>query len=152
VPHAEPQVEFFVLEEASARSRLRAACRIVERAYLADQRVLVWCPDPQELRDFDEMLWTFSDRSFVPHELLGGGAAPEAPVLLSAGTVPGESVDLLVNLGPEVPPYDGLAARIAEVIDGDPGRRQAGRTRFRAYRERGLQPVSHNLQPEQAGR
>ena len=34
------------------------------------------------MRSFDELLWTFGDRSFVPHELLQSGAKIEAPVLL----------------------------------------------------------------------
>src|SRR5262245_31182871 len=80
VPDAEQQVEFFVLEDLSGGARLRCACRIVEKAYLASQRVLVWHTDPEELRAFDELLWTFADRSFVPHEMLGTGT-PEAPVL-----------------------------------------------------------------------
>jgi DNA polymerase-3 subunit chi len=58
-------------------------------------------------------------------------------------------VDVLVNLAADVPPCAGVAQRVAEFIDGDPARRQAGRTRFRAYKERGLQPATHNLRSDQ---
>jgi DNA polymerase-3 subunit chi len=145
VPAAEQQVDFYVLEDASGGARLRTACRIVEKAYLADSRVLVWLPDPEALRAFDDLLWTFGDRSFVPHELLQPGAQQEAPVLLSTEAVPAEPVDVIVNLAPDVPPCAPLARRIIEIIDGDAERRQAGRNRFRTYKERGLQPASHNL-------
>jgi DNA polymerase-3 subunit chi len=146
VPGADQQqVDFYVLEDASGGARLRTACRLVEKAYLADQQVLVWLPDPQALRSFDDLLWTFGDRSFVPHELLQAGAKQEAPVLLSAEAVPAAPVDVIVNLAPEVPPCAGLGRRIIEIIDGDAERRTAGRNRFRAYKERGLQPASHNI-------
>src|SRR2546421_1994089 len=143
------RVDFYVLEAASAVARLKLACRLAEKAYLASQSVLVWHTDPEELRIFDEMLWTFSDGSFVPHELLSAGASPlEAPVLLSAGTAPSRSVDILINLAAEVPPCLAQTQRVAEVIDGDEARRRAGRARFKAYRELGLQPASRNIRGE----
>src|ERR1700759_1258009 len=85
------RVVFYVLEEASSMGRLKLACRLAEKAYLAAQTALVWHTDPEELRAFDELLWTFMDGSFVPHDILGpaGGSTPEdSPILLSAGLAP----------------------------------------------------------------
>jgi len=147
---ATPRVDFYVLEEASPRARLRTACRVVEKAYLAGQTVLVWHTEVEELREFDDLLWTFSDGSFVPHEPLTAGGFDAAPVLLSAGVAPPGAIDVLVNLAPEVPACASVAQRVAEFIDGDPDRRQAGRARFRAYKERGLSPATHNLRSESA--
>jgi DNA polymerase-3 subunit chi len=141
-------VDFYVLEEASPRARLRTACRVVEKAYLAGQTVLVWHTEVEELREFDELLWTFSDGSFVPHEPLTAGGFDAAPVLLSAGTPPPGPVDVLVNLAAEVPACTSAAQRVAEFIDGDPARRQAGRARFRAYKDLGLQPATHNVKTD----
>lgn len=141
-----PRVDFYVIEDASSLARLKLACRIVEKAYCAEQSVLVWLSDREELRAFDELLWTFADRSFVPHEELAPGAlAVEAPVLLSAGTPPAGDVDVIVNLAADVPPCYARARRVAEIIDGDEARRRAGRARFKTYRDLGLQPVSHTL-------
>jgi DNA polymerase III subunit chi len=138
-------VDFYVLDEVSSRARLRTACRVVEKAYLAGHTVLVWHTELEELREFDELLWTFGDGSFVPHEPLSGGGFEAAPVLLSMGTPPSGPVDVLVNLAADVPPCADAAQRVAEFIDGDPGRRQAGRARFRAYKDRGIQPTTHTL-------
>jgi DNA polymerase III subunit chi len=143
-----PRVDFYVTEDVSPRARLRTACRVVEKAYLAGQTVLVWHTEVEELREFDELLWTFSDGSFVPHEPLTAGGFDSAPVLLSAGTPPPGSVDVLVNLAADVPACASVAQRVAEFIDGDPDRRQAGRARFRAYKDRGLQPATHTLRSE----
>src|ERR1700730_6938128 len=64
------RVDFYILEESSATARLKLACRLAEKAYLAAQTALVWHTDPEELKAFDDMLWTFMDGSFVPHEML----------------------------------------------------------------------------------
>jgi len=149
---AEPalRVDFYILDEASATARLKLACRLAEKAYLAQQSALVWHTDPHELQAFDEMLWTFMEGSFVPHDLLSPNAsANEAPVMLSAGTPPTASFDVVINLSPEIPPCLSQAQRIAEIVDGDDSRRRAGRTRFKAYRELGVQPASHNIRADQ---
>lgn len=140
------RVDFYVLEEASSSGRLRLACRLAEKAYLAAQVALVWHTDPRELKELDDLLWTFMDGSFVPHEMLNPGAVmDDTPVLLSAGTPPPRTVDIIINLAPEVPACLGQTRRIAEIIDGDDARRRAGRARFKAYRDLGIQPASHNV-------
>ena len=139
------RVDFYVLAQASAAARLAVACRIAEKAYLASQSVLIWHTDRAELEALDERLWTFSDRSFVPHEWLGAGA--QAPVLLGM-EAPAGPVQVLIQLGllTEPPPFLERVARVAEIIDGEPSRRDAGRARFKAYRQMGLSPGTHNLQ------
>jgi DNA polymerase-3 subunit chi len=143
------RVDFYVLAEASAAARLKVACRIAEKAYLASQSVLVWHSDRGELETMDQLLWTFADTSFVPHEWLGAGGplGAEAPVLL-ATTPAGAPMDVLINLdhSAEPPPFLARIARVAEIIDGEPSRRDAGRARFKAYRQRGLSPDTHTLQ------
>jgi DNA polymerase-3 subunit chi len=143
------RVDFYVLDDSSAVARLKLACRLAEKAYLAAQTALVWHTDPDELRAFDDLLWTFMDGSFVPHEMLtGDGSSTETPVLLSAGTMPSHDVDIVINLSPEVPGCLSRTRRVAEIIDGDDGRRRAGRARFKFYRDLGVQPASHNIRAE----
>jgi DNA polymerase-3 subunit chi len=143
------RVDFYVLEEASPAGRLKLACRVAEKAYLAGQSVLVWHTDRSELATLDQMLWTFSDRSFVPHELLEHAGMPcEAPVRLVAGGTPSDPVDIIINLALELPPFLQLTRRIAEVLDGEETRRHAGRVRFKAYRELGLTPAHHAIKAD----
>ena len=143
------RVDFYVLEESSASGRLKLACRLAEKAYLAAQVALVWHTDAEELRTFDEMLWTFMDGSFVPHEMLTAGASSsESPVILSVGTAPEVQVDIIINLAPSVPGCLAQTRRVAEIIDGEDSRRRAGRARFKAYRDLGVQPASHNIRAD----
>jgi DNA polymerase III subunit chi len=141
-----PAVTFYVLDEPSGTARLRLACRITEKAFRAGQNVLIWHTDAAELGTLDELLWTFGDdRTFIPHERVVPGAACEAPVLLTMSGAPEAGIDVLINLSAEVPELVSRAARIVEIIDGDSRRRATGRARFKIYRERGWQPVSHAI-------
>src|SRR5580698_9755951 len=99
------RVDFYVLEGQSPSGRLKLACKLAEKAYLASQTVLVWHTDPAELEAFDQMLWVFNDGSFVPHEALSEGVtSTDTPVLLSSGAALSANVDIIINLAPDLPP------------------------------------------------
>lgn len=68
-----------------APDRLRMACQVVRKRFLAGQRLVVYCRDGSRLAAFDRMLWAFDDTSFVPHVLANDPLAPETPVVLTAG-------------------------------------------------------------------
>jgi DNA polymerase III subunit chi len=150
-PSALQRVDFYVLSGIEERPRLKIACRIAERAYLAGERVFVWLDEPRTLERFDDLLWTFADRAFVPHEIFQNEAQwQDTPVLVSCEHQPQQSYGLLINLGSTLPASAAHAAGIAEVIDAQEERRQAGRARFRQYRDRGLTPATHNMTTEDA--
>ena len=149
---AGPQVDFYVLPGDESAARLRFACRLVEKAWLKRHRVRVQLDPGGELEAFDQMLWTFSDRAFVPHRRAGtpGGLPAPAPAeVVIADTAEADAADgdVLVNLA-AAQPATGDWSRIAEVIDGDTLRRRKGRERYRAYREQGLEPQSHDMGSE----
>lgn len=145
-----PQIAFHVLPSSDDRTRLKFACQLTERAYLAGERVLVALNDPAQLQQFDELLWTFADRSFVPHEPYRDDQQwQETPVLLNCGpSQPGQAFDLLVNLSEQVPAAFALSRRVSDVVDSDEPRRRAGRQRYRDYRDRGFTPETHNIPAE----
>jgi DNA polymerase III subunit chi len=141
-----PRVDFYVSEAAGDDVRLRLACRVTEKAYLAKQRVVVYSDDAALLPRFDELLWTFGDGSFVPHDTVAKeGAACEAAVALTTGPLPGNHADVLINLGSSVPPFFEKFARVAEFLDARPEVRSAGRERFKTYRGKQIEPQSHKV-------
>lgn len=143
------QVDFYIVG-AAGDARLRVACRIAEKAMQRDLRVFIRPADGGEARQLDELLWTFSEGSFVPHRIVEPGAEaaaePAEPVLigLEAGAVGGHW-DLLINLSGDVPECFSRYARVAEVVDADPERRQQGRERYRYYRDRGYPLANHEV-------
>jgi len=141
-----PRVDFYVSEAAGVDARLRVACRVAEKAYLAKQSVVVLFDDPALLPKFDDMLWTFGEFSFVPHDTVTTqGSSCEAPVALTTGPLPADHADVLINLGSTVPPFFEKFARVAEFLDGRPEVRAAGRERFKVYRGKSLEPQTHNV-------
>ena len=141
------KIDFYILKSAAERQRLTIACRLAEKAYLRDMRVIVLSESAAEAQFLDDLLWTFNDRSFVPHQYCRNADAGEAdtPVHLTLTLDAVERADLLINLSARLP--DGLErfARIAEIIDADPQRRRLGRERFKSYRDHELPLQTHHL-------
>lgn len=140
------RADFYVLDGSDARERLKFACRVIDKAFAAEQRVLVWLDDEAAVASFDDLLWTFAQDSFIPHEPVSSASNwDDSPVLLSCGTLPPEGIDVLINLATGVPPVVQSSTRVIEIIDADPTRRQTGRTRFKHYRDLGVEPSTHNI-------
>ena len=145
------RVDFYVLKGAAAKQRWAFACRLTEKAYLRDLSIVIANDTLADARSLDELLWTFSERSFVPHEVCPDehSVDPATKVHLvalpSSTPWPMPGADLLVNLAGRLPDGWERYPRIAEIIDADEERRRLGRERFKAYRELKLAPETHQL-------
>lgn len=150
------QVDFYILATESEDSWLRLACRITEKAIRQNLNVYLHSENAADASRLDGLLWTFSQGSFIPHRLVGSGSDEpfEESVLIGRNDLAGETPvdtqvtqrwDLMINLTKQVPEIFSRYARVAEVIDADPIRRENGRERFRFYRDRGYELNTHNV-------
>ena len=133
----------------NAADRLDVACRLAGKALQQRKRVLIYAPQPELAQKVDRMLWTAPAVSFVPHCPVHDALAAETPVLLAAGAVdadsPAAACDVLLNLAEDCPPAFERHARLLEIVAQDEAGRQAGRARFKFYRDRGYEIRSHDL-------
>ncbi|MBB1629025.1 DNA polymerase III subunit chi [Achromobacter sp. UMC71] len=143
-----------------APDRLRMACQVVRKRYLAGQRLVVYCKEGSRLTAFDRMLWAFDDTSFVPHVLANDPLAAETPVVLTAGdprqaiqapAQEDQALPWLLNLDDGCPPGFDAFERVLEIVSDDPDDKLAARQRWRTYVGAGHTPQSHDLSRQQAG-
>ncbi len=130
-------VDFHVLPAQDRRRHDIYVCGLVQRAWRDGRRVHLHCHDEQMLENFDDLLWTFHDTSFVPHAVAGSAEADAAPVLLSVSLDAPSTTDLLINLHLEVPPFFARFAQIVETTGEDARSKAFARLRYKFYRERG---------------
>jgi DNA polymerase III subunit chi len=129
----------------NAAERLQVVCRLAGKALGQGKHMLVYAPDPETASRVDRMLWTWPASGFVPHCALHDPLAPDTPVLIAAGEETPRRCELLVNLSLECPPHFERFERLLEVVGTDEAERQAARTRYRYYRERGYSITNHDL-------
>jgi DNA polymerase-3 subunit chi len=141
------RVDFYVLAEDAPDARLRYACRLAEAAVERGERVYLQTASAAEAQRLDDLLWTFNDRSFLPHEIFSGAPASHDRVMIMLGheSAPATHRRLLINLTELVPADLGQYERIAEIVDVDPDRKRSARERYKQYREQDCVLETHNL-------
>jgi DNA polymerase-3 subunit chi len=127
----------------NADDRLQVACRLAGKAMKQGQRLLIYAPQAETAARLDKMLWTWPATGFVPHCAAHSKLAAETPVLIASGDDAPDGCELLLNLGAECPPHFERFQRLLEVVDA--AEREAGRTRYRFYKERGYKISNHDL-------
>jgi DNA polymerase III subunit chi len=139
------RVDFYVLKSAAARQRWAFACRLTEKAYLKDLKIVIVSDTLADAQALDELLWTFNERSFIPHKVCldEQSVDPATAVHLTVEAAP--AADLLVNLAQRLPVEFQRYPRIAEIIDADEDRRRLGRERFKVYRDLKLPLETHQI-------
>lgn len=131
------RVDFYILEDGAADDRFRLACRIAEKAWQSGRRVLIHTASADDARHVDGLLWTFRDRSFVPHGLLGEADPAVTGVLIGHGPEAGDEHDILINLSDGIPPFFSGFERVIEPVEPNEDARASSRERYRFYRDRG---------------
>ncbi len=140
------RVDFYILAATGEPSRHKFACRLAEKAYRLKHTVHIHTANRQQAEVLDELLWTFRDGSFVPHEVLNmPGRPPSAPVTIGFDETGIGNQDLLINLTDEIPEMAASFPRVAELVTSDEQSRQLSRKRFVRYRELGAELETHNI-------
>jgi DNA polymerase-3 subunit chi len=135
------RIDFYL----DASDRLQVACRLAAKALAQDRRVLVFAPDGDAAKAVDRMMWTTPPIGFVPHVMADHRLAGETPVVIARDADAMPHDDVLVNLGREQPAGFARFQRLIEIVGRDEDDKQAARTRYRFYRDRGYEIHTHRL-------
>ena len=137
------RVDFYVLDRVDEQARYMLACRLAEKAYRLENTVYIHTQSRADAERLDQLLWTFRDGSFVPHDL----AADDVTTAITIGceTDAVSPRDLLINLCDEIPSFAETFPRIAELVTSDENCRLKGRKRFADYRDNGNEMKTHNI-------
>jgi len=122
---------------------LAVAARLVAKAFAQHGHVRVLTPDEDTTVALDRLLWTQPATGFLPHCRLSSPLAGETPVIVDHALEHDGSAEVLINLRDAPPPFFSRFARLAEIVPADGA--EAGRERYRFYRERGYELRAHNL-------
>ena len=144
-----PKIDFYVLKDSSLNTRLPFACRLVEKAYKNNHRVYIHTDNEKEAHVIDELLWTYREDSFLPHNLLGEGPTTPPPIQIGFSTAPEKHRDILINLSHNVPAFYSQFNRVLEIISNDEKeheKTEKARERFRFYRAEGCNITTHKLE------
>jgi len=139
------EVDFYVLKDKAPLAGMQFTCRLTEKIFKDGHQIYINTASEQQLRQLDDLLWSFRQGSFLPHAVYKSNDPETTPILLGHATEPDGPSDVLVNLAVDIPAFFSRFSRVTELVSGDDAQRAAARTHFRFYKDRGYTVRSHQL-------
>jgi DNA polymerase III subunit chi len=129
------EVGFYHLRSTSLE---RALPRLLERALADGHRIVVMAGSLERVQHLDDLLWTYSEESFLPHGAAKHGHAERQPIWLTAEDENPNSANMLVLVDGARSTLVERYARCCDMFDGnDEVAVTAARERWRAAKAAG---------------
>lgn len=141
-----PKIYFYLINtDLTSRKRELFLCYVVEKAYSLGNNVYIFTKSDEETKQIDDLLWTFRQDSFIPHECYSTFNKDISPVLIG-NILPIEvSTKVLINYTKSIPEYLDRYEVIVELVDQQQDILNGARIRFRQYCKFGLNPKIYRI-------
>lgn len=143
---SKPRIDFYKLPSQSRSGIERFCCQLTDKVVKMGKPVFVLTNDAAQSRQLDDIMWTYKDSSFLPHDILGSTDDADTPVIIGHDIPAGGSY-LLINLADSVPARLDEFERVAEIINDEPSVLHQGRQRYSNYRNDDYPLHYHEINP-----
>jgi len=143
------QVDFYLISNQVTDAKLKFASRLCNKIQRMDKKTLVVTDSVETTEQLDQMLWSFSDTSFVAHEQLSEEALSSIQIgerIQVDNPVLEHGYDVLISLCKEVPVFSHHFARVAEIVEASEDDKAAARARFKNYKDEGFELKTHDIE------
>ena len=138
------RADFYLIQKARFREEpLLLVCELARKAFDANLSTLVLARDADQAEQLDDLLWSFDEDAYIPHQLAGDDEDELAPVLIAGPDVDTPMRTLVINLRDAA--VQGNVERVLEVVPADDGARGPLRERWKQYQARGFDLKKHDM-------
>lgn len=141
-------VTFYILQSDQLKRYYAVVIQLIIKAYESGNHVLIYSKNDELLHTLNELLWSISPESFIPHRLILSSDEKIDPldkIIFANNENINFPKDVLFQLNEQ--PFDGYDAynRTIEIMYQEPHHLECGRSRFKFYRQKGDNPQVINL-------
>lgn len=144
------QVDFYLISNQVNDAKFKLASRLANKLHRLDQSALIVTNSHEDSEQLDKVMWSFSDTSFLPHEVLGADNASSKVMIAEHNSVTPAALetqyDVLINLGNEVPLFNHHFSRVAEIVEDSDAAKTSARQRYKSYQTEGFELKTHNIE------
>lgn len=146
-----PATKIVFIETRSDEKR-NLLCKWVEHFYEAGRKIQVSVDSTMAAQHLDQLLWTFSQGSFIPHKIISINTSQPIlePVAIAVGEIKLQNFDvLIVDASIHLDSMANFDLVVHFILMDDPEKRQESRLLWQAAKEQGFQlqhlPLASNL-------
>ncbi len=129
--------------ETTVAEQRELLCRWTERFYMERKRVRILVDSIREAQSIDQLLWTYSQASFIPHIVLEtGGKPPAEPVIITPAEFQVAGFEaVLCDRPADIEFMVEFESAVHFILRDDDERRQQSRILWQRARDSGVNPV-----------
>lgn len=132
-----PEVGFYHLQRLPLE---RALPKLLEKVLERGHRAVVLAASRERVDALNGVLWTYEERSWLPHGATGDNHPEAQPIWLTTTEENPNEADVLVVVDGAAPSFAADFARVVDMFDGrDQSAVAAARERWKHYKGLGLQ-------------
>lgn len=139
------RIDFYLMASEQPQDRWLLACRLIEKAYYKGHKIFIFCDHQKDAEFLDELLWTFREDSFLPHNLQGEGPEPPPPIQIGFDQQPRGFNDILLNMAQQIPPFYTKFNRVIELVSNLETEKEQSRLHYKQYRASGCALYTHPI-------
>ena len=144
------QVDFYLITNQISDAKYKFASRLANKLQRLKQKTLLVATDLESLERLDQIMWSYSDISFVAHESISQ-ASSHTIIQMALPTQIDDALlqnnyKVVINLTESVLESCADVDRIAEVVEHTETAKSSARQRFRAYRAQDFIINTHNIE------
>jgi DNA polymerase-3 subunit chi len=144
VPPQAPRADFYLIQKERFRAEpLLLVCELARKAHDANLPTLVLARDAEQAEQLDDLLWSFDENAYIPHQIAGDDEDELSPVLIATPDSDTPMRTLVINLR-DAAVQDGFN-RVLEVVPADNEARGPLRERWKQYQARGVELKKHDM-------
>jgi len=134
------KVDFYILEGNKQRAML-FVCELAQKYFQEQKPIYIYADSQNTAELLDNLLWTYRDDSFLPHGIDEENTS--LPIRIGYDDIATHHQGLLINLHPDIPSQFQQFNHIIEIVFSDPLVQQLARNRYKQYREKGIELITH---------
>ncbi len=138
-------IDFYILGQTQHLDRFSFVCNLVSKVYGEGRNIYIHTSNEADAKQLDDLLWTYKEEAFIPHNIIGDSEVPEAQVQLGWGEHPNHHHDVLINLSSPQPNFFSRFDRVLEVVIQDDEILKQTRQHYKFYKDRGYQVTYRDL-------
>jgi DNA polymerase-3 subunit chi len=138
------RVNFYLLPQQHEAARSQFACRLADKLWRQGLPVQLHAASQAEAQELDQLLWSFSADSFLPHYLHGPAVQAAPGVVLTWGQAEALAPNLL-NLAGALPAGHAGFDTIAEIVLDEDAAKARSRELWNEYKQAGHTLLHHRI-------
>ena len=142
------RIDFYLISNRVSNAKLKLASRLCSKLFKLNKSTLVYTSDANESQLLDDLMWQYSDTSFVPHEIIqpDSNQLELSLVHISHTTQLPKKYDVLINLSGQIPDHHDQFERVAELVANDDQDKHLARQRYKTYQDNNKELNTHNIE------